>query len=97
MFIPPVRAAFAVLTFALVATVIPAYPAAVENNAPITKQIAVTQLPIPIPMSTNNTTTKITRILYSAVRNAFAPSLIAAAISFILSVPASCLLTFAAR
>ena len=37
------------------------------------------------------------RILYSAVKKALAPSAIAAAISFILSVPADCLPTFLAR
>ena len=96
LFIPPSLAAFAVLTFAFVATVIPKYPARVENNAPTTKQMAVTQLPMPKPIRTNNTTTKNIRILYSAVKKAWAPSLIAAAISFILSVPAFCLLTLAA-
>ena len=97
LFIPPSFAAFAVLTLAFVATVIPQYPAIVENRAPTTKQIAVTQLPTPIPISTKSTATKITRILYSAVKKARAPSAIAPAISFILSVPASCLPTFAAR
>ncbi len=90
-------AAFAVLTFALVATVIPKYPASVENTAPTTKQTAVTQLPIPNPIRRNNTSTKNINILYSAVRNACAPSLIDDAISRILSVPALCLFTFAAR
>ena len=97
LFIPFSFAAFAVLTFAFVATFIPQKPASVENKAPTTKHTAVIQLPIPNPISTNNTATKITRILYSAVRNACAPSLIAAAISFILSFPASCLPTLAAR
>ena len=96
LFIPPSFAAFAVLTLAFVATVIPQYPAIVENRAPTTKQIAVTQLPTPIPISTKSTATKITRILYSAVKKARAPSAIAPAISFILSVPGSCLFTLAA-
>ena len=39
--IPFSFAAFAVLTFAFVATVIPKYPASVENTAPTTKQTAV--------------------------------------------------------
>ena len=97
LFIPLSFAAFAVLTFAFVATLIPKYPASVENTAPTTKQAAVTQFPIPNPISRNNTSTKNTSILYSAVRKAWAPSLIDDAISRILSVPALCLFTFAAR
>ena len=97
LFIPCSLAALAVRTFALVATVIPQYPASVENKAPTTKQTAVTQFPMPIPISTKSTATKITRILYSENRNALAPSLMADEISFIRSVPGSCLETFAAR
>ena len=40
LFIPLSFAAFAVLTFAFVATFIPKYPASVENNAPTTKHTA---------------------------------------------------------
>ena len=90
-------AAFAVRTFAFVATCIPKYPASVENAAPATKQIAVTMLLVPTPISTKSTITKTTRILYSAIRNALAPSEIASEISFIFFVPASCLETFIAR
>ena len=64
-----------------------------ENRAPNRKHSAVIQLPRPRPMAINRTTTKIARILYSAKRKAFAPSLMAAAISFMRSVPASCLET----
>jgi len=96
LFIPPVLAAFAVLTFAFVATVIPKKPASVEKIAPTTKQIAVGQL-TPKPIRINSTAAKITRILYSADRNALAPSLMLAAISCILSVPSSILLTLPAR
>ena len=93
LFIPPVRAAFAVRTFALVATFMPRYPAATENTAPIRKQTAVFQL-MNTAIRTNSTTTKITSILYSANRNALAPSLMLLAISFMRSVPASALETF---
>ena len=96
LFIPLSFAALAVLTFAFVATVIPQYPATVEKSAPITKHTAVTQL-IPNPISTKSTTTKMIRILYSAIRKALAPSAIAPAISFMRSVPASCFPTLPAR
>ena len=96
-FIPLSFAALAVRTFAFVATLIPKYPASVENTAPTTKHTAVTQFPIPTPIRTNSTITKKINILYSAVKNAWAPSLIDAAISFIRSVPASCLLTLEAN
>ena len=82
LFIPLFLAAFAVLTLARVATCIPQYPARVENKAPQTKHTAVIQLPIPRPISTNKMSTKNTRILYSAMRKALAPSLMADAISF---------------
>ena len=45
------------------------------------------------PISTQSTATKITSILYSENRNAFAPSAISFDISCILSVPASALET----
>ena len=96
LFIPPVLAAFAVLTLAFVATLIPKYPARIEQSVPRTNAIP-DLTPIPSAISTNNTMMKITSILYSAVRNACAPSLMAAAISFILSVPSSSLDTFFER
>ena len=95
LFMPPVLAALAVLTLAFVATLIPKYPARIEHNVPATNATAE-PTPIPNAIRTNNTTIKITRILYSAVKNACAPSLMAAAISFILSVPSSSLETFLA-
>ena len=49
------------------------YPAAVENAAPIRKHTAEAQL-MPAPMSTKRIATKKIRILYSAIRNALAPS-----------------------
>ena len=94
--IPFSFAAFAVLTFALVATVIPQKPAIIEKKAPIKKQIAVVQ-PIANPTATNTMTIMIARILYSANKNARAPSWIAAAISFIRSVPSDCFFTLAAN
>ena len=54
------------------------------------KHTAVSQL-IPNPSIRKSTATNIIRILYSANKNAFAPSAIAPAISFILSFPASLL------
>ena len=71
-FMPPSLAAFAVRTFAFVATLIPKYPARVEKIAPIRKQIAVDQLTNPIKRK--SAIAKTTRILYSAVKNAKAPS-----------------------
>ena len=66
-------AAAAVLTFALVATFIPMYPAAVEKAAPTRKHTADIQL-MPAPMRTNKMATNTTRILYSAIKKALAPS-----------------------
>ena len=86
LFIPLSLAAFAVRTFAIVATVIPKYPARVENNAPKIKHSAVPQL-ITKPIVTNSTAAKITRILYSENKNALAPVEIAEEIFLILSVP----------
>ena len=75
LFIPLSLAALAVLTFALVATCIPKKPASTEKSAPATKQIPVIHpLGSAIPMITKRTTAKITKILYSEVRNAIAPS-----------------------
>ena len=96
LFMPLVRAALAVRTFALVATVMPRKPARTEKSAPTMKHTAVGQL-IAKPMTRKNTATKIARILYSDVRNARAPSWMWPEISCILSVPGSAFLTRAAR
>ncbi len=74
MFFPDFAAAFAVLVFALVATIIPKKPASIENAAPTTKQIEVDH-PIPLdnPKTKNTTITKIARVLYSLFKNAIAP------------------------
>ena len=85
-FMPDSSAAFAVLTFAFVATFIPKKPASTENSAPTKKHTAVPQL-MKTPISTTSAATKKTRILYSALRNASAPSAIAEAISCILAFP----------
>ena len=86
---PFVLAALAVLTLALVATVIPKKPARVENSAPARKHTAVTHEPIPTPMSTKSKATNTISILYSASKKACAPSDIAPEISFIFSFPSS--------
>ena len=90
LFIPLSLAAFAVRTFAFVATFIPTYPANVERTAPTIKQTAVIQS-IPNPKTKKSTTTKTIKILYSANKNAFAPSAIEPEISFIFSFPTSLL------
>ena len=92
LFMPPVRAALAVRTFALVATRIPKKPASIEKHAPMTKQTAVPMF-MNMAISTNKTTINIASILYSARRKALAPSAIAAAISCIRLFPGSHLLT----
>ena len=75
----------------------PKNPAMVEKIAPIRKQTAVIQFPMPTPMTTNSTAANMTRTLYSEKRNALAPSRIAPDISFIRSVPSSSLRTEPAR
>ena len=77
---PPSLAAIAVLPFALVAILIPALPAIADVIAPNTNAPAVGTL-IKIPKAAATTTTKTIRILYSADKNAIAPSLIADVIS----------------
>ena len=94
-----VRAAFVVRTFALVATRIPMKPAKPEQSAPTINDNAIIGeesgvLPL-IPSKTAAISTKIARILYSALRNAIAPSAILFAITAIASVPTSCLETHA--
>ena len=67
--IPLVLAAFAVRTFALVATDMPAYPAAMERAEPQRKHTAVAGF-LMMQSSTKRHAIKITRILYSEKRNA---------------------------
>ena len=90
-------AAFVVLTFALVATLIPMNPASPEHKAPTTKDTATNQLlPSLIPLNANRTAviiTKIDKILYSAFKNAIAPSAIFLAIFSIFALPTSFLET----
>ena len=90
-------AAFVVLTLALVATCIPINPANPEHSAPTTNDTATNQLlPSFIPLKASNTAVNITKtdnILYSALRNAIAPSAIFFAISAILAFPTSFLET----
>ena len=77
---PPSLAAIEVLPLALVAILIPIFPARAEVKAPNTKATAVfTEMNIPNAAPT--ITTNHIRILYSATRNAIAPSLIASVIS----------------
>ena len=90
-----VRAAFVVLTLALVATRIPINPARAEQKAPSTKDNPtngddVSLLAVKASNSATQTTNTL-RILYSALRKAIVPSAMWFAIFFILSVPASCL------
>ena len=90
-------AALVVLTLALVATCIPIKPANPEHSAPTTNETATNQLlPSFIPLKANNTAviiTKTDKILYSALRNAIAPSAIFFAISAIFALPTSFLET----
>ncbi len=93
-----VRAAFVVLTFAFVAICIPINPANADIKAPTTKDNATKPLEFSseFPLNTNNTATAITKIdstLYSAFKNAKAPSAICFAMTAILGVPTSCLVT----
>ena len=77
---PPFFAAIVVLPLALVAILIPTFPAKAEIKAPNTKQIA-TLTPKNTPSKIATTATTFINILYSAARNAIAPSLIASVIS----------------
>ena len=92
-----VLAALVVLTFALVATFIPMKPAPAEQIAPNTNDKAINGLDpstVPlIPKTIATTTTKMDNTLYSAFKNAIAPSLMLFAILAIFSPPTSCLLT----
>ena len=76
----------------------------VDKTAPHKNARAVFQLSVSLPVTipttvitAKTTATKTTKILYSENKKAFAPSLIEAAISFILSVPASFLLILSAK
>ena len=93
-----VLAASAVRELEAVAIHIPILPAKAENIAPKINAGTIIQLVvetiIDIPKSaTDATTTKINNNLYSALRNARAPSWMAFEISFILSLPADCFFT----
>ena len=92
LFMPLSMAAFAVRTFARVATLMPKKPAAIENSAPSRKQTAV-PMSMKIAINAKRTTMKIARIRYSDIRKALAPSAMAEAISRILSLPAGALET----
>ncbi len=103
LFIPSF-AAWADLTFALRATVIPKNPAKPEQIEPkmyatdkvrFLVIVSVVQIGsgMKIAKTAATTTTKTARYIYSIFRNAFAPSLIASAISCILAVPLFCLFT----
>ena len=91
-FMPCSIAAFAVRTFARVATFIPKKPARMENSAPMTKHTAVPVF-MKIAISTKSTVMKIARILYSDLRKASAPSAIDAAISCIRLLPGAAFCT----
>ena len=74
-----VFAASAVLTFALVAILIPIFPASAEKTAPITNEITI-NIPAGIKLSADSipravpaVSTNTANILYSAFRNAKAP------------------------
>jgi len=89
-----VLAALVVLTFALVATLIPINPASAEQMAPkINEKAIIGEEPsvlFVIPNKIATTTTKMLNILYSAFKKAMAPSAISSAIRPIRSVPTSC-------
>jgi len=90
----PTRAAAVVRTFALVATFMPAQPEIADASAPTMNEAAMSGLrPSPVELAAASKpatmTTKIASTLYSAFKKAIAPSWMRAAISFILSSPAS--------
>ena len=92
-----VRAAFVVLTLALVATRIPINPARPEQTAPTTKEMATIQLDVSglalTPKRIATATTKIASTRYSAFKKAIAPAAMLSLIRPIRSVPTSCLET----
>ena len=97
-----VFAASAVLALASVAIRIPIFPANAENTAPKIKAGTIIQLVVStakdIPYrAAEAISTKINSSLYSAFKNASAPSLMAVEISTIRSFPASCFRTQLAR
>ena len=74
-----VRAASVVLTFASVAILIPMFPATAENIAPITKATTMNQCVVATIVDTRPSrapaiTTNTANSLYSAFKNASAPS-----------------------
>ena len=84
-----VLAACVVRTAAPVAVRIPTHPALADSNAPTRNAIAVN--PERKAQSTTNiTTTKPDKTVYSVFRNAIAPLRMSAAIRCICSVPAEC-------
>ena len=89
----PVRAAWAVRTLALVATCMPMKPAKPEQKAPTTKDRPTIGDEVSAGLVTANKvatqTTKMARILYSALRKAIAPSAMWPAILRILASPGS--------
>ena len=98
----PVRAAWVVRTLALVATVIPMNPANAEQNAPVTNDTATSGddwalVRFTAASSAATETTKTASTRYSRLRKARAPSEMAAAISAMRSLPASCRPTQRAR
>ena len=93
-----VLAAWVVLTFVFVAIFIPIFPASAEKKAPNTNattiNICVVGTTNDIPASTKLTAiTKIDNNLYSAFKNANAPTYMWSEISFIFPSPASCFIT----
>ena len=90
-------AALVVRTFALVATFIPIKPASPEKIAPNINEKATRYEDVSLlAVNANNRATTITKMdntLYSALRNAIAPSAMFVAIRPIFSVPTSCLET----
>jgi hypothetical protein len=102
----PFLAALAAFAFAFVATDKPKYPARAEQKEPKRYANAIDKCftrSAPglhtggngkkMKIKTETTPTNNANVLYSRLRNAKAPSVIAEEISFILSVPLSCLFT----
>ena len=85
----PFDAACAVRTFARTVTHMPTQPARADPIVPIRKPIAV-HLPINNKRTIKSTAATIATVLYSLVRKAIAPSLIAFEISCIFAFPGSC-------
>src|SRR5687768_998862 len=93
-----VRAACVVLTFALVAILIPTYPANADKKAPSKNESAIRgcDSSTSVPDQPNNIaekTAKYASIFHSALRNAIAPFAMNPANSLMFASPASCLVT----